>query len=81
MDEFGQGKEKFLQIVKSLDPSVEVVMPVTPSRGLFLMSFTKAGQRKFLTVGEDDILDLPDEPGIVKKVTDEVQTSLADLSS
>lgn len=81
MDDFDRGKETFLQVVKSLDPAVEVVMPVTPSRGLFLISFTKAGQRKFLTVSEDDILDLPEAPDILKKVTDEVRESLAALSS
>ncbi len=77
MGEFDEGKEKFLHIVKSIDPSVEVVMPVTPSRGMFLISFTKAGQRKFLTVSEDDILDLPEDADILKKVTGEVQSSIA----
>lgn len=76
MGEFDGGKEKFLQLVKSIDPAVEVVMPVTPSRGIFLISFTKAGQRKFLTVSEDDILDLPEDADILKKVTGEVQGSI-----
>ena len=77
MGEFDGGKEKFLQLVKNIDPAVEVVMPVTPSRGIFLISFTKAGQRKFLTVSEDDILDLPEDADILKKVTGEVQSSIA----
>lgn len=77
MGEFDEGKEKFLHVVKSIDPAVEVVMPVTPSRGMFLISLTKAGQRKFLTVSEDDILDLPEDADILKKVTGEVQSSIA----
>ncbi len=77
MGEFDEGKDRFLQVVKGIDPSVEVVMPVTPSRGMFLISLTKAGQRKFLTVSEDDILDLTEDAGILKKVTDEVQSSIA----
>ena len=77
MGEFDVGKEKFLEVVKGIDPSVEVVMPVTPSRGMFLISLTKAGQRKFLTVNEDDILDLTEDAGILKKVTGEVQSSIA----
>jgi hypothetical protein len=77
MEEFDEGKEKFLQIVKSIDPAVEVVIPVVPSRGMFLISFSKAGQRKFLTISEDDILDLPEDAGILKKVTSEVQSSIA----
>ena len=76
MGEFDEGKEKFLQVVKSIDPAVEVVIPVTPSRGLFLISLTKSGQRKFLTISEDDILDLPEDAGILKKVTSEVQSSI-----
>ena len=77
MEEFDEGKEKFVQMVKSLDPSVEVVIPVTPSRGMFLISLTKSGQRKFLTVSEEDILDLPEDADILKKVTSEVQNALA----
>jgi len=77
MGEFDEGKEKFLQVVKSIDPAVEVVIPVVPSRGMFLISFSKAGQRKFLTISEDDILDLPEDAGILKKVTSEVQSSIA----
>jgi len=76
MGEFDAGKEKFLQVVKSIDPAVEIVIPVVPSRGIFLISFTKAGQRKFLTISEDDILDLPEDPDILKKVTGEVQGSI-----
>ena len=79
MGEFDEGKEKFLQLVKSIDPSVELVIPVTPSRGMFLISLTKAGQRKFLTVSEDDILDLPEDADILKKVTGEVQSTLAGM--
>ena len=77
MEEFDEGKEKFLQVVKSIDPAVEVVIPVTPSRGLFLISLTKSGQRKFLPISEDDILDLPEDAGILEKVTSEVQSSIA----
>ncbi len=79
MGEFDEGKEKFLQVIKSIDPAVEVVIPVTPSRGLFLISLTKSGQRKFLTISEDDILDLPEDAGILKKITSEVQSSIAAL--
>ena len=77
MGEFDEGKQKFMQVVKSIDQSVEVVIPVTPSRGMFLISLTKSGQRKFLTVSEEDILDLPEDAGILKKVTSEVQSALA----
>jgi len=44
---------------------------------MFLVSLTKSGQRKFLTVSEEDILDLPEDADILKKVTSEVQNALA----
>ena len=76
MGEFDEGKEKFLQGVKSIDSAVEACITVVPTRGIFLVSFTKAGQRKFLTISEDDILDLTGDPDILKKVTGEVQGSI-----
>ena len=81
MEEFDEGKEKFLEVVKGIDSTVEVVIPVTPSRGMFLISLTKGKARKFLTVSEDDILDLPENASILKKVTGEVQSSIAGLSA
>ena len=79
MGEFDDGKEKFVQLVKRIDPSVEIVIPVTPSQGMFLISLTKSGQRKFLTVSEEDILDLPEDADILKKVISEVQSAIAAL--
>ena len=67
MDEIEAGKQKFIEVVKDLDPAVEVVIPTTPSNSLFLISLTKGGNRKFVTVPEDDILDLPSEDDILKK--------------
>jgi len=78
-EEFAGGKEKFVQLVKSIDASVEVVIPVTPSRGMFLISLTKGGQRKFMTVSEEDILDLPEDADILKKVTSEIHSTIAAL--
>ena len=69
MDELEEGKQKFLEIVKGLDSTVEVVIPTTPSNSLFLISLTKGANRKFITVPEDDILDLPTEEDILSKTT------------
>jgi hypothetical protein len=80
-EEFDEGKAKFLEVVKGLDASVEVVIPVTPSRGNFLVSLTKGKARKFISVNEDDIVDLPQDGAILKKVTGEVQRAIAELTS
>jgi hypothetical protein len=79
MDELEDGKQKFLEIVKTLDSSVEVVIPTTSSRSVFLISLTKGPNRKFITVHEDDILDLPQEPGVQAKTQALLQDTLATL--
>ncbi|MDR4461298.1 MAG: hypothetical protein MRJ67_12430 [Nitrospirales bacterium] len=79
MDELEDGKQKFLEIVQSLDASVEVVIPTTPSRSLLLISLTKGLNRKFITVHEDDMLDLPEEPSVQAKTTALLQETLGTL--
>jgi hypothetical protein len=79
MDEMEEGKQKFLEVVKGTDAAVQVVMPVTPSNSMFLISLTKGPNRKFITVSEDDILDLPNETSILSKVTKTVKDAIASL--
>ena len=79
MDELEEGKQKFLEVVKGIDPHVLVVIPVTPSNSMFLISLTKGANRKFITVPEDDIIDLPNDAGIVTKVTKTVKDAVASL--
>lgn len=79
MDEMEEGKQKFLEVVKGIDPVVQVVMPVTPSNSMFLISLTKGPNRKFITVPEDDIIDLPHEATILTKVTKTVKDAIAAL--
>ena len=79
MDELEEGKQKFLELVSALDSSVEVVIPTMPSRSLFLISLTKGANRKFLTVHEDDILDLPQESSVQEKTTAVLQETIGGL--
>ena len=79
MDELEAGKQKFLEVVNGLDGTVEVVIPTTPSNSMFLISLTKGANRKFITVPEDDILDLPTENDILSKTTDMLKGALAGL--
>jgi hypothetical protein len=78
-EEFEEGTAKFLEVVKGLDATVEVVIPVTPSRGNFLISLTRGKTRKFISVAEDDILDLPQDTYILQKITGELKTAIAEL--
>jgi hypothetical protein len=79
MDEMEEGKQKFLEVVKGTDAAVQVVMPVTPSNSMFLISLTKGPNRKFITISEDDIIDLPNEAGILAKVTKTVKDAVSAL--
>jgi len=79
MDEMEAGKQKFLDVIKGVDTAVQAVIPVTPSNSMFLISLTKGPNRKFITVSEDDILDLPNDAGIQTKVTKVVKDAVAAL--
>ena len=79
MDEMEAGKQKFTELVKGIDSAVDVVIPTTPSNSVFLISLTKGANRKFITVSEDDILDLPNEADIEAKVTKEVKDAVGAL--
>ncbi len=78
-DEIESGKRKFLEVVQAIDGSVQVVIPTTPSNSMFLISLTKGTNRKFITVAEDDIIDLPNEVSIQTKVTKTIQDALGSL--
>jgi hypothetical protein len=69
MDEFEEGKQKFLDLVTTLDETVEVVIPTTPSQSLFKISLSKGANRTYITVHEDDILDLPEVSSVQEKTT------------
>ncbi len=79
MDGMEVGKQKFLELVKGTDAAVQVVIPVTPSNSMFLISFTKGPNRKFITISEDDMIDLPNEASILTKVTKVVKDAVAAL--
>ncbi len=79
MDEMEAGKQKFAELVKGIDSNVDVVIPTTPSNSMFLISLTKGANRKFLTVNEDDIMDLPNESDVEASVTKLVKDAIAGL--
>lgn len=79
MEEWEEGKQKFLEVLKGINPSVEVVIPTKPTNSMFLISLTKGPSRKFITVSEDDIIDLPAEASIRAKVTKTLQDAVAAL--
>lgn len=79
MDEWEEGKQKFLEVVRGINGAVEVVIPTKPTNSMFLISLTKGPNRKFITVSEDDIIDLPSEVSIRAKVTKTLQDAIATI--
>jgi hypothetical protein len=79
MDEWEEGKQKFLEVVREINGTVEVVIPTKPTNSMFLISLTKGPNRKFITVSEDDIIDLPAEVTIRERVTKTLQDAIAAL--
>jgi hypothetical protein len=79
MDDWEEGKQKFLELVRSIDADVQVVIPTKPTNSMFLISLTKGPNRKFITVHEDDVIDLPGEASIVAKVTKTLQDAVGSL--
>lgn len=79
MDEMEEGKQKFLDVVRGIDGAVQVVIPVSPSNSLFLISLTKGANRKFITVPEDDMMDLPHDTSIEAKVAKMLKDAIASL--
>ncbi|MBA2485203.1 MAG: hypothetical protein H0V35_03745 [Nitrospira sp.] len=79
MDEWEEGKLKFLEVVQGIDGTVEVVIPTKPTNSMFLISLTKGPNRKFITVSEDDIIDIPSEADILAKVTKTLQDAITAL--
>ncbi|GKS57784.1 hypothetical protein YTPLAS18_13110 [Nitrospira sp.] len=79
MDEAEAGKAQFLELVKNLDPAVQVVIPTAASNSVYLISLTKGPNRRFISLPEDDILDLPQEADIQTKVRELVRNAISGL--
>lgn len=79
MDEWEEGKLAFLEVVKGIHQGVDVVIPTKPTNNMFLISLTKGPNRKFLTVSEDDIIDLPTEAGIREKMIKTLRDAVSTL--
>ncbi len=76
MDEIESGRQKFMELVKEIDPKVETVIPVRATNNNFLISLTKGKARKFITVSEDDIVDLVEDDEIRQMVEDIVREAV-----
>jgi hypothetical protein len=79
MDDFEEGRTQFLQILKQIDSAVEAVIPVAPSNGNFLISLTRKKARKFMSISEDDLLDLSADHIIRSEVEEQIKETLESM--
>lgn len=76
MDEVEAGRAKFLEVLKQIDPKAEGVIPVRSTNNNFLISLSKGNARKFITVTEDDLIDMVDDDLIREGVETQIREAL-----
>jgi hypothetical protein len=67
-DEFAPAKQRFIDLVQELDPDVTVVIPERSTQEAFRISLTRGTTRRFLTISEDDMLDLVEDEHAAAKM-------------
>ncbi|MEO6029233.1 MAG: hypothetical protein ABIR79_20415 [Candidatus Binatia bacterium] len=78
-DEFAPAKARFIALVQEIDPDVSVVIPERSTQDAFRISLTRAGNRRFLTVSEDDMLDLVEDAHAAAKMHAKLRGEVAAL--
>jgi len=75
-DEIQAGKVAFQAMLAGIDPEIVIVIPTRATQDKFLISLTRAGKRVFVTVAEDDLIDLPNVPDVARDVREMVEEAL-----
>jgi len=78
-DEFAPAKARFVALVREMDPDVTVVIPERATQDVFRISLTRGTSRRFLTLSEDDMLDLVEDESAVAKMHALLRRELAQL--
>ncbi|MBI3620776.1 MAG: hypothetical protein HY208_01110 [Nitrospirae bacterium] len=78
-DEIEAGKTALLALIGQLDAGVQVVIPVRATNDRYLISLTKGKAREFISISEDDLLDVDQEPTVRREVEATVRAGLAKL--
>jgi len=79
MDDVQSGREKFLEMVKKIDPKVQCVVPTRSTNNNFLISLSKDKNRKFISLSEDDMIDLIDDDLIRQDVESQIREALKEF--
>lgn len=79
MDEVEAARAKFLEVLKKIDPKAEGVVPTRSTNNNFLISLTKGKARKFISVTEDDLIDMVDDDLIREGVESQIREALDEM--
>jgi hypothetical protein len=78
-DEVKTGIEKFRAECERKRPGVVLVIPVRPTQGAFLVSFTHSGMRTYGTIQEDQFADWGEATGVPEELQKTVELYLQKL--
>ena len=78
-DEFAPAKARFTALVHEIDPEVTVVIPERSTQDAFRISLTRGANRRFLTISEDDMLDLVEDERAAAKMHAKLRGEIAAL--
>jgi hypothetical protein len=78
-DEFAPAKQRFLDLVHEIDPDVSVVIPERSTQDAFRISLTRGSSRRFLTLSEDEMLDLIEDAQAAARMHARLRGEIAGL--
>lgn len=78
-DEFASAKQRFLDLVHEIDPDVSVVIPERSTQDAFRISLTRGSSRRFLTLSEDEMLDLIEDAQAAARMHARLRGEIAGL--
>ena len=79
MDEVEAGKAAFLKLLGEVDATAEAVIPSAATNDNFLIAVSNPKGRAFITVCEDDLIDLAEDEDIVEEVREKVREALENI--
>jgi hypothetical protein len=81
VDEWEDGKKRLTELVRATASDVTVVIPTKPTAGLFLIGLARGKAKKFISVSEDDLIDLVEDHAIETEVMAKVHGAIKDLAA
>jgi hypothetical protein len=79
MDEWDEGKKRLTDLVRDQASEVTVVIPTRPTGGMFLIALARGKAKKFVSVSEDDLIDLVDDHAVETEVMTKLNGALREL--